>query len=116
MDGFTTFTAVGLLIALLIQVQNLIRYAKAKDANGVLGLLLAVAGGVAVAFVAAQAEVTASLTLIEGSPDLGHLDGGSLTMLGVALGTGGSMIIDVLKALDNNNTVRKPALVDTGQE
>lgn len=113
MEGFQTITAAVLLVALIVTSQNLLRYLKAQDWNGVLGILLAWAIGLGVAELAAHADVTASMTLIDGAPALGLLDFGSLLLLGLVLGSGGSQLIDWLKARDNTDSAAKPPLVGT---
>lgn len=105
------FTAIGLLVALLVTLQNLVRYVKAGDWNGVIGILLAVATGVVLVVWAAHADVTATLHLIRNAPALGKLDGGSQALLGVSVGSVGPVAVDVIKALDNTRSSAKPKIV-----
>lgn len=105
------FTALGLLIAALYAFQNLVRYAKAKDANGAIGILLAALTGCAVVALAAHSDVTSALHLIKGAPQLGNLDGGSQVLLGVSVGSAGTVLADLRKAFDNTATADKPPIV-----
>jgi hypothetical protein len=111
MTDLTVFSAMALLIATLYAGQNLIRYARANDWNGALGILLACGLGILVVWLAAQADATSHLKLIEGAQDLGHINGASLVMLGVGVGSGGTVLHDLKSAFDNNDTAKKPALV-----
>lgn len=106
----TSFTAIALLVSALYAAQNLLRYAKAKDWNGVLGILIAVAAGVGVVALAANSDATSALHLIEEGPALGGLDGGSIVLLGIAVGSAGTVLADVRKAIDNTSSADKPPI------
>lgn len=106
----TTFTAIALLVSTLYAAQNLLRYAKAQDWNGVLGILVAAAAGIGTIVLAANSDATAGLHLIDGGQALGNLDGGSLVSLGVAVGSAGTVLADVRSAFDNNDTAKKPPI------
>lgn len=106
------FTAIGLLTVTLITLQNFVRYLKATDWNGVAGILLAVVTGIVLTVWGAHADVTAGLHLIRNAPALGDLDGGSLALLGVAIGSGGPVVTDIVKAIDQSRSSAKPKLVD----
>jgi drug/metabolite transporter (DMT)-like permease len=112
MQDLAVVTAAVLMISTLYAVQNLIRYIKAKDANGALGIVLACLGGIGVVFVAANANATDGLVLIKNGPPLGLLNGASLCMLGVFLGSGGTVVADYLQARDNSQTAAKPKLIE----
>lgn len=115
MDGFQTFTTVALFTTMIITMQNLIRYARAGDGNGILGIVLAFVGGCGVALWGAHADVTAGIHLIQNAPALGDLDGGSLAMLGLAIGSLAPVAVDVIKARDNQDSAAKPKLLEGGQ-
>lgn len=111
-----TFTAVGLLISALYAFQNLLRYLRAQDWNGTFGILVAAASGIGVVLLAAHSDVTAQLHLMqtaagEAGPSLGNLDGGSQVLLGIAIGSGGTVLTDLRKAFDSSTTSEKPKLL-----
>jgi hypothetical protein len=109
--NFATFTTATLVALALYTAQNLIRYLRARDANGTLGILLSWAGGLGVAEWLAHASVTSSLHFIDGAPAIGVLDFGSLLLLGLALGSVPTAVADYLKARDNTRSSAKPALI-----
>lgn len=105
-----SFTTIALFIAALYAVQNLLRYLKAADWNGVTGILLAVVGGVAVVALGAHSAVTENLQLITDGPPLGSLDGGSQILLGISVGSAGTVLADLRKAFDNSSSADKPPI------
>jgi hypothetical protein len=111
MTDLTVFSAAALLIAFIITGQNFVRYLRAADWNGVLGIVLACGLGVVAVWVAAQASVTDSLVLVKDGPRLGLMDGASLVLLGIAIGSAAPVGVDVLKAIDRHQTSAKPKLV-----
>lgn len=104
-------TPIALFIAALYATQNLLRYLRAKDANGTVGILIAVISGVAVVALAAHSDVTAGLKLITGGPALGNLDMGSQVLLGYGVGSAGTVLADVKSAFDNTDSSVKPKIV-----
>lgn len=111
MDSLVTFTSVALLALAVYTFQNLVRYLRAGDWNGVLGIVLAWAGGFVAALLAANASVTETLVLVEGGQALGNLDFGALVLVGLGLGSGASAFADYRAARDNNDSATKPNLV-----
>lgn len=107
----TTFTAIALMVAALYAFQNLARYVKAKDWNGTLGILIAALSGIAVVALAANSDATAGLHLIDGGKALGNLDAGSIVLLGVSVGSAGTVLADVKSAIDNKGSAVKPPIV-----
>lgn len=105
------FTALALLIAALYAAQNLLRYAKAKDANGAFGIIAAAAIGVGVVALAAHSDVTSAMHLITNGPALGNLDAGSQVLLGISVGSAGTVLADARNAIDNTASAQKPPLV-----
>lgn len=116
----TSLTAIGLFVATLYAFQNLLRYARAADWNGFLGILVAVGTGVATVALAAHADVTSGLHLMQQGnvlgPALGVLDGASQVMLGVAVGSSGTVLADLKNAFDNSTSAAKPKLVPVASE
>lgn len=104
------FTAVALFIAALYAAQNLLRYAKAKDWNGCIGILVAAVTGIGVVALGAHSAVTAGMHLIQGAPALGNLDGGSQALLGITIGSAGTVLADGRNALDNSTSAAKPPI------
>lgn len=104
------FAALALLISALYAAQNLLRYAKASDWNGTLGILIAAATGIGVVALAAHSDATSALHLITNGPALGQLDAGSQVLLGISVGSAGTVLTDVRKALDNNASADKPPI------
>ncbi len=112
----TTFTTAVLLGLAVYTAQNLVRYIKAKDLNGILGILLAWLGGFAVAEWASHASITANLVLVDGAGPLGGMDVGSLALLGLGLGSAATGFADHLAARDNTQSAAKPNLVGGGYQ
>lgn len=104
------FAAIGLLVAALYAFQNLARYLKAGDVNGSVGIILAAATGIGAVALAAHSDVTSALHLITNGPALGNLDGGSQILLGISVGSAGTVLADVRNALDNSGSAVKPPI------
>jgi hypothetical protein len=116
--NLTTFTAAALFAVTVYQFQNLVRYLRALDWNGVLGILLAVLAGIAAVALGAHSAVVDQLRLIDGGPVLANLDGGAQIMLGIGVGSAASGGADLLKALDGTRSSAKPKLIpdDSGPD
>lgn len=104
-------TAIALLVAALYAAQNLLRFLKAGDWNGTLGILIAALSGIAVVVLAAHSDATSALHLIDKGPALGGLDGGSQVLLGISVGSAGTVLADLRKAFDNSTSAEKPPIV-----
>ncbi len=111
MDEFLTFAAVALLVIALISMMDVIRYVKAKDWNGALTILLCAAGGIGLAFLAANADATSKLVLVKDAGPLSAYDGWSLVLLGIALGFVAPQVVQFRKALDHSDSAVTPPLV-----
>lgn len=107
----TPVTAIALLVAALYAAQNLLRFLKAKDWNGTVGILIAAITGIGVVVLAAHSDATAALHLIDKGPALGNLDGGSQILLGISVGSAGTVLADLRKAIDNTGSAEKPPIV-----
>ena len=108
---FNSLTPLVLLATTLFTFVNLTKYAKAKDWNGVLTILLSILAGVGAVALAAHSSLTDGLVLVQGGARLGVLDGGALVMLGIAVGTTAPAGADLLKSIDGSRTSAKPPLV-----
>lgn len=111
MDSIVTFTSVAALGATIYTAVNLIRYARNADWNGVVTLIVACLVGIGIVWLAAQADITENLLLVEDGQRLGLLDGPSLILAGVALASLSSAFTDIRKALDGSDSAAKPTLV-----
>lgn len=101
--------AAVLIGALISTLLDLIRYAKAKDANGVATLLAGFTTGVAVIFLASASKVTSTYRF--NGIALDNLDWASKVFIGM-LATGlFAKVVDITKAIDSSRTSAKPFLV-----
>ena len=107
----TSFTAIALFASALYAAQNLLRYAKATDWNGVVGILIAAVAGIGAVALGAHSAATASLHLVTGGAPLGALDGGSQVLVGIAVGSVGTVVADFRKSFDNSDSSGKPPIV-----
>jgi len=114
MTNLGPFTAIALLIAALYAAQNLLRYAKAQDWNGTLGILLAAVTGIGVVALAAHSDATSALHLITNGPALGNLDGGSQVLLGISVGPAATDLADVRNPFDHSTSAAKPPISGNG--
>lgn len=105
------FVPLLLMAAVVITVQDLLRYAKAKDLNGVIAILVSGAGGIGAVWLAAQADATENLVLVKDSVPLGLLNGASLVLLGLSVGLAAPQIVQLRKAFDNSDTASTPPMV-----
>lgn len=108
----SSFSTVALLVAFLYAAQNLLRYLKAADWNGVLGILIAAVTGIGAVMLAAHSDALSNLHLITGGAALGTVNGATQIFLGVSVGSAGTVLADARKAFDNSDTADKPKLVD----
>lgn len=99
---------VGLVSALVKKVTDLVKYAKAGDWSSVVTQGIAWAVGIGSAFLLAAQNITEHIT-IQGA-SLAHANGAALTLLGLAIGSGGSVLQDILKAIDNTQSAEVPKL------
>lgn len=105
------FAAISLLVAALYALQNLVRYLKAQDWNGAVGIILAAATGIGAVALAAHSDVTSALHLISNGPALGNLDAGSQILLGISVGSAGTVLADARNAVDGTTSAKKPPIV-----
>lgn len=104
-------TSLALLGAAIIATLDFVRYAKAKDWNGALTIFLTWVAGVAIIALAAQADVTGGLVLVEGQPALAKLDFASLALLGFVVGSIAPVAVKFFKAIDRSTTSKSPQLI-----
>lgn len=100
--------AVAMLL-LITKVVDFLRYARNRDANGVLTQLIAWAGGVAVVLLVAKTTWANGITV--GDRPLNYLDIWSQLFAGLMIGSSASFAKDLTKSIDNNNSSAIPTLL-----
>lgn len=106
------FVAPVAMIALGLKFVDFLRYAKAKDINGVLTQLIAWVAGIGVVMLAAHTQWSAGIPI--GNLPLSALGAWDQVFAGLALGSTASFLKDTLKSVDNSNSSAIPTLVDVG--
>lgn len=102
------FTAAS-LAALIYKVTSVLKYTSAGEFRQVLTQIIPWAAGVIGVCLAAQADVSSGLQVF-GDMALSQLDGWSLVLAGVSLGSAASTAYDVKKAVDNTDSAAEPPL------
>jgi hypothetical protein len=97
------------LAALVWKFISVVKMVTGKDLTGVVTQALTWAAGIIAVVLAAQADVSASLTVFGGQA-LGALDGWSQILAGLALASAASATYDVKKAIDNTDSSSEPKL------
>lgn len=100
------------LVALVTKFTSLTKYLSGRDWNGVLTQAYTWAAGVVAAVLAAHASAMSGVAV--NGVTLGSLDGASQVLLGLALGSLGSLAYDYKKAKDNTDSAAEPKLVPPG--
>lgn len=100
------------MLALVLKVVDFLRYAKARDYNGVLTQLITWVAGVVVLLLVAQTSWSAMIG-VAGVP-LGKLGFWSLVFAGLTISSGASLVNDYRKAIDNSNSAAIPTLLPPG--
>lgn len=98
-----------LLAALAKKVVDFIRQLRGKDASAVLTQLFAWLSGVAVVYLAANVDFASAIEIANVSLDQMGL--WTQTILGVVVGSVGSVGKDLLKSLDNTQSEAAPKLI-----
>jgi hypothetical protein len=106
------FTAAS-LAALVVKFTSLIKYVSAADVRAAVTQVLTWVAGVVAVAIAAQADVSASLTVF-GTQVLGDLDFWSQLLAGIALASAGSLTFDFRKAVDGTDSAKEPDLGTPG--
>jgi hypothetical protein len=96
-------------LALIVKVVDFLRYARARDLNGVLTQLCVWVAGVLVLVLVAHTDWAAAVPI--GVTPLSKLGFWSLVFAGMSVGSGASIVKDTQKSLDNNDSQRLPTLV-----
>lgn len=98
------------LATLVIKIVGVIK-AIGKDTNYVVTQVATWVVGTAVLFLAAAAEVTQHILLPGFPTPLGSMDGVSVVLAGLVLGSSAAFAYDVKKARDNSDSATEPALL-----
>ena len=105
------FTAVT-LATLVVKLTSFLKYLTAGQLRDAATQAVPWAAGVGATWVAAQASVSEGVR-IWGEVTLGSLDGWSVVLTGLALGSGASFSYDVKKAIDVSDSAAEPPLGGT---
>lgn len=102
---------VASLVALIKKAVDLLKYVTNKQYNALVTQVVVWVAAVAVVFLAANANLTSALQVF-GNTTLGSLDGGSLILGGLLIGSSASVFLhDVPAAIDNKDTAYAPPLL-----
>lgn len=97
------------LSALAKKLVDFVRQLRGKDSSAIATQLLAWVSGIAVVFLAANVDFAGAIEFANMSiDDMGMF---TQTMLGILVGSVGSVVKDGLKAVDNTQTEATPSLV-----
>ncbi len=99
----------ALLAAFAKKLVDFVRQLRGRDTSAVLTQLLAWAAGIAVVFIGANVDVAGTIEIANQTLD--QLSLWSQVVLGVVVGSLGSVGKDALKALDNHQSEAAPKLV-----
>lgn len=103
------FTPVLAMSTLVMTAVNALRYARARDWNGVVTQLCSWSVAVGVVMLASQTLWAAEVGV--GSVTLADLDLWSQVFVGLFIGSAGSSLVEILKAVDNTQSTAKPSLL-----
>jgi hypothetical protein len=101
------------LAALVVKVTSVLKYLSAGKTREAITQLIPWLAGVVTVMVAAQANVSEGLVVF-GELALGQLNVWSQILAGLALGSGGSLVYDFKKAVDNSDSAAEPPLLSDG--
>ncbi|MER5608323.1 hypothetical protein AB0F93_00005 [Micromonospora tulbaghiae] len=107
------FVPVLVMLATAKKLVDVLRYAAGRDLNGVVTQLAAWAGGAVVVVAFAASDWATQIQL--GDLSLSELSLVSQILAGLTVGSTASLTQDVIKAVDHQQTERKPALLDGGR-
>jgi hypothetical protein len=112
MDSALTLAGLAGMVALTWKVIDFLRLLVNASTNrsGILTQLLAWAGAVLVVFLYGASDLAGSVD-VPGIGLLDAVDSPTKVLLGLALGSTASTLVDFRRALDNTDTARVPALL-----
>lgn len=103
------FIPMASLAAFVVTVVNFIKFVKAKDVNGAATQLTVWVVGVGTVWLFAQTKWADAIAF--GDTSLAAYDGWSLLVLGLTLGSVGTLANEFKKAFDNSDNAVKPPLI-----
>jgi hypothetical protein len=109
MENLALFAIVGVLGSKLLDV---VRYARGQDWNAVVTQAAAWAVGVALTFVASAADTFGTLVVPGINVPLNDLDGWSKVLVGTAILSLLSKVVDLQKTFDNTQSAAVPNLTN----
>lgn len=93
-------------IALIWKIVDLVKYARARDAESVITQVAVWAAGIGVVLLLAETDYAAGIVI--GDIALANLNGASLVLLGLSMASSASVLVDVKKAVDNTDSAAVP--------
>lgn len=106
------FVPILVAVAMVAVIIDIVRSARGQDWNGVVTPLAAALAGIGVAFVLGESDFGEGISIGDTGETFGSVNGASLILLGFGLGSLAAKGVDLLKAVDNSDTQRKPHLID----
>lgn len=97
MEGVLTIVPLVLAAALIKKVVDLIRYAKARDVNGVVTQVIVFAAGVGVAVLFRASDYFSKLFVVN-DVTLADIDPAGVVIVGLALGAAASVVNDLVSS------------------
>lgn len=102
------FVPTAAMATLVVAIINFLRYARAKDVNGMTTQASSWIAGVAVTFLGSQTDFADGISI--GEATLGSLNAWSLVLVGMTVASVGSFAVEIKKAIDNSDSASKPPL------
>lgn len=97
--------------ALVMAALNLVKFARARDVNGVVSILAAWVIGVGVVFLLAGSDFAAGIELGDTGETLDTVNNFSLILVGVTFAAAAQALYDFKSAFDQSDSAKKPPLV-----
>lgn len=104
------FVPILVILAMVKKLVDFVRFLKAFDVSSVVTQLVAWLAGFAVIALAAHTPWAAGLVF--GDVSLAKLGIAAQILVGIAIGSSGSLATDVIKAADNSQSAAVPRLLD----
>lgn len=97
------------MVAVLVDV---VRSARSQEWNGVITPLAAWAIGILIVFLLGESDFGSDLPIGDTGHTVGDVNGFSLILLGFAFGSVAAKGVDLIKAVDNTDSQKRPPLID----
>lgn len=105
------FVPLAAFALLIVGVVNFLKFLKARDWNGALTTLIAWIGGIVAVIVAGHSDFGSGIPV--GDITLADLNFWSQVFVGMTVASVGSYVVDVKKALDDNDSAKTPPLIES---